>query len=57
MARQFIHFDANFHLIREKHKQASGSDIALSDGKAFFVEDKPYRQYLESADASQQVGN
>jgi hypothetical protein len=57
MARQFIHFDANFRLVREKHKQASGLDIALSDGKAFFVEDEPYRQYLESADASQQVGN
>ena len=41
----FISADSNFHLQR-KHKKDDPDDIALNSGRAYFVDNERYQQYL-----------
>jgi len=42
----FISADGDFKLQR-KNKRSDPDDVSLSNGKAYFVADKPYRTYLK----------
>jgi hypothetical protein len=54
LARQFIHFDANFRLVLEKRAQQSFKDPGLWERTGFFVASDPYAKYLAKMDSVQQ---
>jgi hypothetical protein len=47
LARQFVHFDANFRLVLESKAKKTYTENGLWEGNGFFVEEKSYKEYLE----------
>ncbi|PVF91436.1 hypothetical protein CPB86DRAFT_719431, partial [Serendipita vermifera] len=54
LARQYIHFDANFRLVLEKRVPQSFKGPGLWEKRGFFVASDPYTQYLRKMDTVQQ---
>lgn len=53
LARQFVHFDANFRLVLEKRAQPSQNGLGLWENKCFFVGNERYNEYLKKMDTTQ----